>query len=224
MEELDQLPRARAYLLDVTPRQALKIAGARLNRRYARRLAHFRYGPGVYKVDFALRGPIPWRDSRALRAGTIHLAGDLEEVARSEAEVHAGALADPPCVLLVLSSLFDSTRAPNGTHTAWAYCHVPNASPVDAAGAIEKRIERFAPGFQGQVIAHYARGPRALERYNPNYVCGDINGGRADFGQLLFRPLVQRDPYATPVADLFLCSASTPPRGGGQGMCGYCVL
>jgi phytoene dehydrogenase-like protein len=218
---LTELPRARAYLLDVTPRQLLEIAGDLLPEAYRARLRRYRYGPGVFKMDWALAGAIPWRDPRCARAATVHLAGDLREVAASEAAVHAGRVAERPFVLLVQPSLFDDTRAPSGRHTAWAYCHVPNGSRFDATARIEAQIERFAPGFRGCVLARATRDTAAMERANPNYVGGDINGGLADLRQLFARPVSLRDPYATAAPNVFLCSSSTPPGGGVHGMCGY---
>jgi phytoene dehydrogenase-like protein len=226
VERLDQLPAARAYLLDVTPRQLLAIAGDRLAPGYRRALARFRYGPGVFKIDWALRGPVPWRDPRCASAATVHLSGTLDEVARAERAVHDPALRDRPLhgrpfVLFVQPSLFDASRAPSGLHTAWAYCHVPHDARIDATAAIEAHVEAFAPGFRDLVVARATMAPRALAAYNPNYVGGDINGGLSDIGQLLFRPVIRSDPYATSAPDIFLCSSSTPPGGGVHGMCGY---
>lgn len=218
---LSALPRARAYLLDVTPRQLDEIAGPLLPSAYRDRLRRFRYGPGVFKVDWALSGPIPWRDARCARAATVHLAGELSAIAASEAAVEGGAVAERPFVLLVQPSLFDDTRAPPGGHTAWGYCLVPNGSRVDATARIEAQVERFAPGFRDCILARATRDPAELERANPNYVGGDINGGRADLRQLFSRPVSLRDPYATPAPNVFLCSSSTPPGGGVHGMCGY---
>jgi len=221
VQSLEALPRARAYVLDLTPRQVVEIAGAALPSSYRERLRRFRYGPGVFKMDWALRGPIPWRDPRCAQAATVHLAGSLREVAAAEAAVHAGRVAERPFVLLAQPSLFDGQRAPDGTHTAWAYCHVPSGSSADVSALIEAEIERFAPGFQDRVLGRACRSAADMERYNANYVGGDINGGLADLRQLLFRPTPRLDPYATPAPDLFLCSASTPPGGGVHGMCGY---
>jgi phytoene dehydrogenase-like protein len=221
VDRLDMLPRARAYLFDVTPRQLLRIAGSALPAVYRSRLRRFRYGPGVFKMDWALRAPIPWRDPRCARSATVHLAGALADVAASEAAVHAGRVAEQPFVLLVQPSLFDDQRAPPGMHTAWAYCHVPNGSAVDMSERIEAQIERFAPGFKDTVLAVATRNAQEMERHNANYVGGDINGGRADIGQLFFRPVASVDPYATPLPGVFLCSSATPPGGGVHGMCGY---
>jgi phytoene dehydrogenase-like protein len=175
----------------------------------------------VFKMDWALRGPVPWKDPACARAATVHLGGDLAEVAAAEAAVHAGRVAERPFVLFAQPTLFDSTRAPAGMHVAWGYCHVPNGARVDAAAAIEAQIERFAPGFKDLVIARSAKGPADMETYNANYVGGDINGGSCDVTQLFSRPLARLDPYATPLANVFLCSSSTPPGGGVHGMCGY---
>jgi phytoene dehydrogenase-like protein len=221
IDHLETLPRARAYLLDVTPRQFLRLAGSALPAIYRARLRRFRYGPGVFKMDWALRTPIPWRDPRCARAATVHLAGTLADVATSEAAVHAGHVADRPFVLLVQPSLFDDQRAPPGMHVAWAYCHVPNGSSLDVSARIEAQIERFAPGFAASIVARTTRNTAQMEQHNPNYVGGDINGGLADFGQLLFRPVARVDPYATPLPRVFLCSSATPPGGGVHGMCGY---
>jgi len=218
---MEDLPRARAYVLDLTPKQLLAIAGARLTTGYRRRLERFRFGPGVFKMDWALSEPIPWRDADCRRAATVHLWGSLEDVARAEALVHRGTVAAEPFVILVQPSLFDPSRAPAGRHTAWAYCHVPNGSDEDFSGAIESVVERFAPGFKEVVLARHCVTARGLERYNPNYVGGDIAGGMSDLAQLFFRPVAKLDPYATSAAEIFLCSASTPPGGGVHGMCGY---
>jgi phytoene dehydrogenase-like protein len=221
VRRMADLPSARAYVFDVTPKQLLSIAGDFLPAHYRRRLQRFRYGPGVFKMDWALNGPIPWRNPACLRAPTVHLSGPLSEVSAAEACVHRNAVADPPFMLLVQPSLFDPSRAPAGQHTAWAYCHVPNGWDEDLSDVMERHIERFAPGFRELIVARSVRRPRDVERYNENYVGGDINGGLADIGQLLTRPLVQRDPYRTAAPDIFLCSSSTPPGGGVHGMCGY---
>jgi phytoene dehydrogenase-like protein len=221
VSSVDDLPAARAVLLDVTPRQLVRIAGSRLPASYRRRLERYRYGPGVFKVDFALGGPIPWRAEQCERAGTVHLGGTLEEVAESEDAVERGRHPERPYVLLAQQTRFDPTRAPAGKHTAWAYCHVPNGSTVDMTERIERQIERFAPGFRDLVLARSVMGPAALERHNANNVGGDINGGRADLRQIFARPTLRLVPYATPARGLYLCSSSTPPGGGVHGMCGY---
>ncbi|HYC32435.1 MAG TPA: NAD(P)/FAD-dependent oxidoreductase [Gemmatimonadales bacterium] len=221
VSRLADLPPARAYVLDVTPRQLLAIAGERLTPRYRRSMERYRYGPGVFKMDWALREPIPWRDPACLRSATVHLAGNIGQIARAEAVVHRGAVADPPFVLLVQPTLFDPGRAPPGGHIAWAYCHVPHGSGLDLSQALEAFVERFAPGFKDCVLARRCVTARELELHNPNYVGGDIAGGMSDLRQLFFRPAARLDPYATSAPDVFLCSSSTPPGGGVHGMCGY---
>jgi len=218
---LDELPRARAILFDTTPRALVSIAGDRLGGGYRRRLAGYRYGPGAFKVDWALDGPIPWRSPAIARAGTVHLGGTLDEIVAAEDEVARGRHPERPFVLLVQASLFDATRAPAGAHTGWAYCHVPNGSIVDMTDRIEAQVERFAPGFRRRILARATAGPAELEAANPNDVGGDINGGIEDLRQLFTRPVARRDPYATPARGLYLCSASTPPGGGVHGMSGY---
>jgi phytoene dehydrogenase-like protein len=217
---LAELPDARAVLFDLTPRQVLAIVGDRLSESYRRQLQGFRYGPGVFKMDWALSGPIPWTDPATLRAGTVHLGGTLSEVAQAEDAVHRGRVADRPFVLLVQPTVADPTRAPAGKHIAWAYCHVPNGWTGDASAAIEAQVERFAPGFHDLVIGRATRGPAAIEAYDANYIGGDINGGIQDIRQLLFRPVARWNPYTTPDPGIFLCSSSTPPGGGVHGMCG----
>ncbi len=221
VKSLDDLPSAHAYLCDVTPRQLLRIAGNRLPRGYQQKLEHYRYGPGVFKVDLALDGPIPWKAESCSRAGTVHLGSTLEEIAASEAMVWQGGFPERPFVLVAQQSLFDDTRAPAGKHTAWAYCHVPNGSEYDMTARIEAQIERFAPGFRDLILARSVKKPVELEHYDANYVGGDINGGVQDFRQLFTRPTVQPVPYATPAKGVYLCSSSTPPGGGVHGMCGY---
>lgn len=220
VRSLDDLPIARATLLDVTPRQLLAMAGERLPRRYARRLARFRYGPGVFKVDWALEEPIPWRDPACAAAGTLHLGGTLAEIAAAEREVARGRIAARPFVLLAQPSRFDPTRAPADRHTAWGYCHVPRASTVDVTDRIEDQIERFAPGFRERVWRRRAWSPQELERIDANHVGGSIDGGLQDLRQSLARPVAGLDPYATPLPGVFLCSSSTPPGPGVHGMCG----
>lgn len=217
---LDELPPARTYLLDVTPRQVLAMAGDRLPAGYRRQLAGFRYGPGVFKLDWALSGPIPWADPATARAGTVHLGGTARDVIRAEGEVARGRHPEQPYVLLVQPTIADATRAPEGRHTAWAYCHVPNGSTVDMTDVIERRVETFAPGFRDLILARSARGSRDVEAYDANYIGGDINGGIQDWRQLIFRPVVRLNPYTTPDPSIFLCSSSTPPGGGVHGMSG----
>jgi len=221
VESLDELPTARAVLLDVTPRQLLRLAGGRLPARYRRSLERYRHGPGAFKIDLALDGPVPWRAADCVRAATVHLGGTLDEVAAGEAAVWRGEHPERPYVIVAQQSLFDPSRAPAGKHTAWAYCHVPSGSTVDMAPRIEAQIERFAPGFRDRILARSALGPKQLEERNPNYVGGDIGGGVQDLGQLFARPVLSLVPYRTPSAGLYLCSSSTPPGGGVHGMCGY---
>lgn len=218
---IEELPPARAYLLDVSPKQLQTIAGDRLTPAYVRRLRRFRYGPGVFKVDWLLRGPAPWTDPRCARAVTVHLSGDLAAIDASLHAVNDGHMPDRPFVLVGQPSIVDSSRAPSGMHTVWAYCHVPHAATIDASGLVEARIEAFAPGFRDLVVARSSRRAVDLERDDPNDVGGDIGGGQADLGQLFFRPMPKLDPYATSAPDVFLCSSSTPPGGGVHGMCGY---
>lgn len=218
---LSELPPARAYLFDVTPRQLLRIAGNALSRSYRRRLRDFRYGAGVFKMDWALSEPIPWRNPRCARAATVHLSGDLPVIAESEASVARGEIAEHPFILLVQPTRFDDTRAPTGKHIAWAYCHTPPGSTLDLTTQLESEIERHAPGFRDVILARASRNSVDIERYNPNFIGGDINGGSAEWTQLLTRPIVKADPYATSAPNLFLCSSSTPPGGGVHGMCGY---
>lgn len=221
VEGPELLEGARVALLDVSPKTLVKIAGARLPASYLARLARFRYGPGVFKVDWALGGPIPWRAEGCRRAGTVHVGGTFEEIALALRDPWEGRHAERPFVLVGQQSLFDPTRAPAGQHTGWAYCHVPNGSTVDMTARIEAQIERFAPGFRELILARSTRDTAALERHNPNYVGGDINGGAAILSQLFTRPVARLVPYSTPDPGLFLCSASTPPGGGVHGMCGY---
>jgi len=213
------LPPARAYLFDVTPRQLLAIAGEALPPGYRQELGRFRYGAGVFKVDWALAAPIPWRDPRCLRAGTVHVGGTLEEIAAYEAAVGKGRIEGAPFVLLSQPSLFDPTRAPAGKHTVWAYCHVPNGSTADMTDRIEAQIERFAPGFTNRILARSVMAPADIERHNANCIGGDINGGSADLRQWFLRPT--RRLYATPNRQIYICSSSTPPTGGVHGLCGY---
>ena len=221
VERLEELPPARALLLDVTPRQLLSIAREKLPARYARRLERYRYGPAAFKVDYALEGPVPWTDPMCARASTVHLGGTFEEVAAAERACALGEMPVRPFVLFSQPTTFDAGRAPAGRHVGWAYAHVPHGWPGDATQAVEAQVERFAPGFKDLILERVSRGPRALERDNPNLVGGDINGGSQDLRQLFARPTALIDPYATPVEGLFLCSSSTPPGGGVHGMCGW---
>jgi phytoene dehydrogenase-like protein len=208
------LPDSRPVLADITPRQMLAIAGTRFPGAFRQKLAAYRYGPAAFKIDWALDGPIPWRAAECCRAATVHLGGTAEEIAQWES-THTGR----PFVLLTQPSLFDSTRAPAGKHTGWAYCHVPNGSTVDMTEAIEAQVERFAPGFRDRILARHVMSPAELERGNPNLVGGDFNGGALDGLQFFLRPTLRL--YRTPLAGVFFCSSSTPPGAGVHGMCGY---
>lgn len=216
---LHTLPGYDLTLCDVTPRQLLQIAGSRLSAGYQDKLRRFRYGPGVFKVDYALSQPIPWRAAECSRAATLHLGGSAEEIARSEHQMRHGRHPERPFVLLAQPSLFDSTRAPEGRHTAWAYCHVPNGSNFDMGERLESQIERFAPGFRHCVLARRVFSPADMEKTDANLVGGDISGGAVDLRQWLFRPTWRH--YETSAKDIYLCSSSTPPGAGVHGMCGY---
>jgi phytoene dehydrogenase-like protein len=218
---IDELPPSRIILLDVTPRQVLRLAGHRLPAGYRRQLERYRYGAAVFKVDWALGSPIPWRATACQRTATLHLGGTLPEIVASEQAACTGTPAAAPYVIVAQQSLFDPTRAPVGKHTAWAYCHVPHGSTYDMTARIEAQIERFAPGFRDCILARHIMAPAAFEQYNANYVGGDINGGVQDLRQLFTRPTLRLVPYATPVKGLYICSSSTPPGGGVHGMCGY---
>jgi phytoene dehydrogenase-like protein len=220
VSSLDSLPPSRAVLLDVTPRQLTAIAGGSLPGWQGRALARFRYGPGVCKVDWALSGPVPWEAAPCREAGTVHLGGTLAEVARSEAEVNKGQHPEQPYCLVAQPGVVDPTRAPAGRHTLWGYCHVPAGSDVDMSGRIEAQIERFAPGFRDLILARSVKTAVDMERYNPNYVGGNINAGVGSLLQTVFRPTPRWNPYRTPLPRVYLCSASTPPGGGVHGMCG----
>jgi phytoene dehydrogenase-like protein len=221
IRSLRELPPTSVVLFDISPRRLVEICGDDLPGRYRRELGRYRYGPGVFKLDYALDGPVPWRAADCAGAGTVHLGGTLEEIAAGELAVSRGSHPEQPFVLVSQQSMVDATRAPAGKHTLWAYCHVPNGSDVDMTVAIERQIERFAPGFSDLVLARAARGPAQLEAENPNYVGGDINCGTASLSQVLFRPVARISPYRTPNPRVFLCSAATPPGGGVHGMCGY---
>jgi phytoene dehydrogenase-like protein len=219
VRSLDDLPHARAVLCDLSPRPFLEIAGRHLPASYRRKLERYRYGLGAFKMDWALDAPIPWKNEACARAGTVHLGGTLDEIARGEREAWRGTAPERPYVLLVQPTLFDSSRAPHGRHTAWAYCHVPNGSRVDMTARIEQQIERFAPGFRDRILARSVRTPADLEQGNANLVGGDIGGGASTLRQLFARPTWRW--YTTPKRGLYLCSASTPPGVGVHGMCGY---
>jgi phytoene dehydrogenase-like protein len=218
--DVDALHDSSAILLDLTPRQVLRVAGSRLAGLYRAQLQRYRYGAGAFKVDWALDGPIPWRDPRCLQAGTLHLAGGSSEVISAEAAVGRGEHPQRPFVLLCQPSIADPTRAPAGKHTAWAYCHVPNGSQVDMTDRIEAQVERFAPGFRERILHRNVLSPADLQRRNANMIGGDINGGLQDIRQLFTRPAVRVNPYATPDPRIFICSSSTPPGGGVHGLCG----
>ena len=221
VRSLEDLPRTRAVLFDVTPRQLDRLAGDALPLSYRSRLRRFRYGPGAFKIDYALAEPIPWRAAACRRAGTVHVGGTYEDIARSEYDASQGKVTEAPFVLVAQQSLFDGTRAPAGRHTGWAYCHVPNGCDVDVTDRIERQIERFAPGFRDVVLARHVMPPAALEAHNPNLIGGDVGGGSNALRQVLARPVPRWDPYSTPNPRLYICSASTPPGGGVHGMCGY---
>jgi phytoene dehydrogenase-like protein len=216
---LEDMDPSGLILCDVTPRQFVGLAGKRLPGRFADKLKAYRYGPGVFKIDWALSAPIPWSAGECARAGTVHLGGTLDEIAKSERAPWEGRVDDAPFVLLAQPSLFDSSRAPEGKHTAWAYCHVPNASRVDMTERIERQVERFAPGFRDTILARHVFAPADLENHNANLVGGDITGGAQTLGQLIFRPTSML--YRTPLEGVYLCSSSTPPGGGVHGMCGF---
>ena len=220
VRSLAELPPARAVLLDVSPRQFVALAGARLSKRAARPWTRFRPGPGACKVDWALDGPVPWRAEACRRTVTVHVGGTFDEVARSEAAVRAGRHPEHPFVLVAQPGVVDPTRAPAGRQTLWGYCHVPNGSDVDMGERMEAQIERFAPGFRDRVLARTVRTAAEAEAHNPNLLGGDVNGGAASLRQTLFRPVPRWNPYRTPLEGVYLCSASTPPGGGVHGMCG----
>ena len=215
------LPKAASYFFDVTPRQLININGLGLSDGYRKRLARFRYGPGVCKMDWALKEPIPWKADVCRKAGTVHLGNSLEEIAASIRDVSAGKVSSSPYIILAQQSLFDPSRAPAGGHTAWAYCHVPHGSAADVSALIENKIERYAPGFRDVILAKSVLSAAAMEQYNANYVGGDINGGLQDLSQLYTRPIASLNPYRTSVKNIYLCSSSTPPGGGVHGLCGY---
>ena len=221
VDSLDELPQASAVLLDVGARELGRISGDRLPTGYRRKLDAFRYGPGVFKIDWALAAPIPWTAAECGDAGTVHLGGTLEEIADAEAAVWRGEHPERPFVLLAQPTMFDNTRAPSGKHIAWAYCHVPNGSDFDMTERIEAQVERFAPGFRDRVLACSVMSPSDVEAYNANYVGGDIGGGANTLHQLFARPVSAIAPYRTPIKGVYLCSASTPPGAGVHGMCGY---
>jgi phytoene dehydrogenase-like protein len=218
---LTEIAEDGAVLFDLTPRQVVRIAGERLGRSYGNDLTRFRYGQGIFKVDYALDGPIPWTAPECRQTATVHLGGSLEEIVAGEALIAAGGHPEKPFVILAQPSLIDPTRAPEGKHTGWAYCHVPNGSTQDMTDRIEAQIERFAPGFRDRILARHTLSTPALEAYNENYVGGDIAGGSHAGLQLFFRPARRLSPYTTPDSRLYICSSSTPPGAGVHGLCGY---
>jgi phytoene dehydrogenase-like protein len=221
VDTLRHLPPSRAVLFDTSTRDLLHIAGDALPGWYRRQLGRYRYGHGIFKLDWALDGPIPWAAPAAVRAATVHVGGSLEEIAASERAMARGGHIDRPFVLVAQQSLFDPLRAPRGKHVAWGYCHVPAGSTVDMTARIEAQVERFAPGFRDRVLARHTMTAAQMEAYNPNYIGGDINGGLQDLRQTFTRPVPRFDPYATPNRRLYLCSSVTPPGGGVHGLCGY---
>ncbi len=218
---IQELPSARAYLFDTSPRQLVEIVGDKLPIPYQNRLQKYRYGMGVFKLDWALSEPIPWKAVACSRAATLHIGPTLRDIATSEKTIWQGRHAEKPYVIVAQQSLFDRTRAPDGKHTAWGYCHVPNGSTADMTEAVENQIERFAPGFRDCILAHHRMNTADYQTYNPNYLGGDINGGVQDIFQLVMRPTLRLNPYSTPTKGIYLCSSSTPPGGGVHGMCGY---
>ncbi len=221
VKSIAALPPASVILCDITPRQLLRIAGDYLPNSYQWQLKRYRYGPGIFKIDYALDGPIPWKAEECLRAGTVHVGGTIEEIAASERAVTQGEHPEKPFVLVAQQSLFDPSRAPEGKHTAWVYCHVPNGSTFDMTERIESQIERFAPGFRDCILAKNTMTSLDFEHYNANYVGGDISGGVMDLWQYYSRPTIRPVPYATPAKNIFICSSSTPPGAGVHGLCGY---
>ena len=219
--DLGQLPSAKALLLDVTPRQLLQLGGHRWSSLYERQLRKYRYGMGVFKIDWALAEAAPFSAGICREAATVHLGNSFEEIAAGEAATSRGVHAGRPFVLFTQPSLFDASRAPAGKQTAWAYCHVPGGSARDMTDAIESQVERFAPGFRERILARHVMDTAQMESYNPNYIGGDINGGIMDIGQLFTRPALRTSPYRTSAKGIYICSSATPPGGGVHGMCGY---
>ncbi|MFO0688027.1 MAG: NAD(P)/FAD-dependent oxidoreductase [Myxococcota bacterium] len=221
IERLGELPESRVVLFDTSPEQLASIGGDALPAGYRRRLGRYRYGPGVFKLDWALDGPIPWKDPACLEASTVHVGGTLDEICASERDMYRGLHPERPYLIVCQQSQFDASRAPAGQHTGYAYCHVPHGSTVDRTAAIEAQIERFAPGFRDRILARHAMTTADFERHNPNYKGGAITGGVSDALQLFNSPVTRLDPYSTPNPRLFICSAATPPGGGVHGQCGY---
>jgi phytoene dehydrogenase-like protein len=220
IEHINGIPAARAVFFDVTPKQLLTIV-ENFPIGYRNRLRKYRYGPGVFKIDWALSHPIPWKAKECAKAGTVHLGGTLEEIAESENQVWRGVIPQNSFIILTQPTLFDPSRAPHGQHVAWAYCHVPNGSEYDMTRQIELQIEEYAPGFMDCIIGRKTHSAIELEEYNSNYIGGDINGGVMDIYQLFTRPVARIVPYSTPIKGLYICSSSTPPGGGVHGMCGF---
>lgn len=221
INSIEELPSSKAVLFDLTPKQIIKIAGSRFPEKYKNKLSRFRYGPGVFKIDYALSEPVPFASKECLTAGTMHIGGTLDEISESEKTVWNGSHPEKPFVILAQQSLFDQSRAPEGKHTLWAYCHVPNGSDVNMTERIERQIERFAPGFRDTILAKNTMNTVDMEKYNQNYIGGDINGGIQDLLQFFSRPVWSLSPYKTPGKGIYICSSSTPPGGGVHGMCGY---
>jgi phytoene dehydrogenase-like protein len=221
VRSLEALPSAKAILFDVTPKQLLEIAGHKFSSVYSWQLKRYRYGMGVFKMDWALDGPIPWKDPNVSGAGTVHIGNTFDEIATSELATSRGQHSEKPFILLAQQSLFDASRAPEGKHTVWAYCHVPNGSTVDMSSKIENQIERFAPGFKSMILKKHVMNTADMQAKNANYIGGDINGGIMDVRQLFTRPALRLSPYRTSARGLYICSSSTPPGGGVHGMCGY---
>ena len=221
VRSLQQLPASGAVLFDITPQQLLRIAGHKFSSLYKWQLQRYKYGMGVFKIDWALDAPIPFTAGACKAAGTVHIGNTIEEITASEQLTSSGGYPDNPFVLLAQQTVFDPSRAPEGKHTAWAYCHVPNGSVKDMTGAIERQVERFAPGFRERILARHVMNTEQIEAYNANYIGGDINGGIIDIRQLFTRPALRFSPYRTSAKGMYICSSSTPPGGGVHGMCGY---
>jgi phytoene dehydrogenase-like protein len=221
VKSLGQLPSAHALLFDVTPRQLLAIAGHKFSSLYTAQLKRYRYGAGIFKIDWALDAPAPFTATSARKAGTVHIGNTLEEIEEHERVIWQNKVTDKPFILYAQQSIADPSRAPAGKHTAWAYCHVPNGYDKDMTNIIEQQVERFAPGFRERILARHTIKPSQLEEYNNNYIGGDINGGVIDIGQLFTRPVLRSSPYRTSSKGIYICSSSTPPGGGVHGLCGY---
>jgi len=221
LKDVNALPKHKVLILDLTPKQLLKLEGVEWTSSYKKQLSRFKYGMGVFKIDWALSEPTPFTNARARQAGTVHLGNTFAEIARSEWQTSRGKHVEKPFVLFSQPSLFDSGRAPEGKHVGWAYCHVPNGSTHDMTTAIENQVERFAPGFKDTIVATHSFNSMELQQYNPNYVGGDINGGLMDLTQLYTRPTLSLTPYRTSQKNIYICSSSTPPGGGVHGMCGF---